>query len=194
MSAPVPLGTPGPPGTGGAPPSFLGALPPPPPVAGPYQGALVYGQPPTAPSANGFAIASLVLGIVWVFGIGSILAVIFGFVGRSQIRRSGGRQTGGGLAIAGVVLGLIGVAGLILWIVLFAILASTVDNCLNQAQANPNATNVCGVTNTGNTGNIFAPGTTGNSAAPARSLGPSPDGVAANRATSPGFNVALLLR
>jgi hypothetical protein len=148
-------------------------------------------------------VTSLVLGIVWVFGVGSILAVIFGFVGRSQIRRSGGRQSGGGLAIAGIVLGVIGVAGLILWIVLFAILASTVDNCLNQVQANPNAATVCGVTNTGstgstgntgNTGSIFAPGTTGNSAAPARRDGASRAGTAANRATSPGLNMALLLR
>jgi hypothetical protein len=31
-------------------------------------------------STNGLSIAALVLGIVWIFGLGSILAVIFGFV------------------------------------------------------------------------------------------------------------------
>jgi hypothetical protein len=198
MAAPVPTVTPG---IAGSPPSSFSGVPlPPPPASGPYPGAPVYGQPPVAPSVNGLAITSLVLGIVWIFGIGSILAVIFGFVGKSQIRRSGGRQNGGGLAIAGIVLGFIGVAGLILWIVLFAILASTVDNCLNQAQANPNANTVCGVTNTGSTGTgstgtggIFAPGTTGNSAAPVRHRGGSHT-AAANRATSPGRNVTLLLR
>ena len=34
---------------------------------------------------NGLAIASMVLGIVWVYWIGSILAVIFGHVALSQI-------------------------------------------------------------------------------------------------------------
>ncbi|MBU6496440.1 MAG: DUF4190 domain-containing protein [Acidobacteria bacterium] len=55
---------------------------------------------------NGFAIAALVLGIIWVYWIGSILAVIFAFVAFRQIRRRGER--GRGLAIAGLVLGLVG--------------------------------------------------------------------------------------
>ena len=58
---------------------------------------------------NGLAIASLVLGIVWLMGLGSILALIFGYVAKSQIDRSGGWQTGRGLAIAGIVLGWVGV-------------------------------------------------------------------------------------
>ena len=49
---------------------------------------------------NGFATASLVLGIVGV----SLLAFIFGLVALSQIGRSGGAQRGRGMAIAGVVL------------------------------------------------------------------------------------------
>ena len=56
-------------------------------------------------STNGLSIASLVLGIVWFLGIGSVLAVIFGFVARRQIRASGGRQTGEGMALAGIILG-----------------------------------------------------------------------------------------
>ena len=57
-------------------------------------------------STNGMAIAALVLGIVWLYGIGSILAIIFGAIGLKQIaeRDQGGR----GLAIAGLVLGIIG--------------------------------------------------------------------------------------
>jgi hypothetical protein len=59
-----------------------------------------------APSTNGFAVASLVLGIVG-FGccVGSILALVFGYMARNQIDQSAGRQTGRGLATAGIVLG-----------------------------------------------------------------------------------------
>ncbi len=67
---------------------------------------------------NGFAVASLVLGIVWVMGIGSILALVFGYIAKGQIDASGGRQTGRGMAIAGIVLGWIGVAFLLAMIVL----------------------------------------------------------------------------
>jgi hypothetical protein len=55
------------------------------------------------------AIASLVLGILWIYWIGSILAIIFGYMARKQIAESGGIQQGGGMATAGIVLGWIGV-------------------------------------------------------------------------------------
>lgn len=77
-------------------------------------------QPPVQITTNGFAVASLVLGIVWAMGIGSILALVFGYVAKSQIEQSGGRQTGSGMAIAGIVLGWVGVGFLVLWIVLMA--------------------------------------------------------------------------
>ena len=64
---------------------------------------------------NGLAVASMVLGIVWVFWLGSLLAVIFGHVSLGQIRRSNGREAGRGLAIAGVTLGWIGLGVWILW-------------------------------------------------------------------------------
>jgi hypothetical protein len=75
-----------------------------------------------APSTNGLAIAALVLGILWLYWVGSILAVIFGHVALSQINRTG--QQGRGLAIAGLVLGYIGVGFLVLVIVI-GIVAST---------------------------------------------------------------------
>jgi hypothetical protein len=56
---------------------------------------------------NGLAIASLVLGLLWLWGIGSILAIIFGVVAKNQIDQSGGMQQGRGLAIAGIVLGIV---------------------------------------------------------------------------------------
>ena len=68
---------------------------------------------------NGMAIAALVLGIVWIYGIGSILALVFGYQAKKQIDTSGGRESGRGMAIAGIVLGWIGV-GLIVLIIIGA--------------------------------------------------------------------------
>jgi hypothetical protein len=62
-------------------------------------------------STNGFAIAALVLGIIWIWWLGSVLAVVFGHIALKQIARTG--QSGRGLAIAGLVLGYLGVAILI---------------------------------------------------------------------------------
>jgi hypothetical protein len=69
-----------------------------------------------APSAatNGFAIASVLLGVLWILGIGSVLALIFGYRARREIKSSGRYQTGLGLATAGIVLGWIGIAFLLL--------------------------------------------------------------------------------
>jgi hypothetical protein len=74
-----------------------------------------------ATKTNGFSIASLVLGILWIYWIGSILALVFGYVAKQQIDRSGGMQSGRGMAIAGIVLGWIGVGVLALIIILVII-------------------------------------------------------------------------
>jgi hypothetical protein len=47
----------------------------------------------------------MVLGIVWLYWIGSILALIFGYIAKGQIDRSNGAESGRGMAIAGIVLG-----------------------------------------------------------------------------------------
>jgi hypothetical protein len=83
------------------------AAPPPPPVPYGY-------PPPAAPETNGLAIASLTAGILWLGWLGSIAAVIFGHVALAQIKRSGGREGGQGLAVAGLVLGWFGVGTLLL--------------------------------------------------------------------------------
>ena len=82
---------------------------PPPPSVG-----AAYGVPTAAPttSTNGFAVASLVLGILYLGGIGSLLAVLFGHHARKQIREDDGRLTGKGMATAGVILGWLGIAGI----------------------------------------------------------------------------------
>src|SRR5262249_13545849 len=104
-------------------PSAAWAAPSPAPVA----------QPPSAPWAppstvgpapaqrvNGFAVASLVLGLTcWCGFFTGILAVIFGNVALGRIARSEGREQGRGMAIAGIVLGWVSIAVLgvlaILW-------------------------------------------------------------------------------
>ena len=63
------------------------------------------------------AIASLVLGALWLYWLGSILALIFGYIAKSQIDKSDGMQDGRGLAIAGIVLGWIGVAILAIFVI-----------------------------------------------------------------------------
>ena len=97
--------------------------PPPPGVGNPGAHGQPYGGYPYAPprTTNGFAIASMVLGILWLYWFGSILALVFGYVAQSQIRERG--EAGGGMATAGIVLGWIGVGFLALFIV-FGLAAS----------------------------------------------------------------------
>ena len=88
-------------------------------------GAAVQAPVQAVPRTNGMAIASMVLGIVWIYGIGAVLALIFGYKARSEIDASQGTQTGRGMATAGIVLGWVGVAGVILLIVTVMIAASS---------------------------------------------------------------------
>ncbi|WP_406283479.1 DUF4190 domain-containing protein [Embleya sp. NBC_00896] len=74
-----------------------------------------YGGYMPQPGTNGLAIAAMILGIVWIYWLGSLLAVIFGHIALSQTARTG--QQGRGMAIAGVTLGWVGMAGLAILIV-----------------------------------------------------------------------------
>ena len=84
----------------------------------PYPGYQPYGYAPP-PRTNGLAVASLVcsLALIWLVGVGAVLAVIFGFTARSQIRRSGGAQQGRGLALAGILIGLAELALLVVLVI-----------------------------------------------------------------------------
>jgi len=75
--------------------------PPPPPAPTPYG---------PAARTNGFAVAALVLGVLFCLIITAVLAVIFGNVALGRIEASNGTEKGRGLAIAGIVLGWIGIA------------------------------------------------------------------------------------
>jgi len=136
VPAPLPGAMPPPPGAPGSPVGAPNPFAPPPPPAPPGYPQWGYGQypppyPPSGPwgqkSTNGLAVASLVLGLAgWVVcGIGSVLAIIFGFIAQGQIRQSQGRQGGEGMAKAGIILGFIGVALLVVYFVLVAVAASS---------------------------------------------------------------------
>ena len=74
---------------------------------------------PVIPKTNAMAIWSLVLSIVFliVLGILEIIPIILGYQARKQIKASGGYQTGDGIALAGIVLGWIGLVGWVLIVI-----------------------------------------------------------------------------
>lgn len=84
--------------------------PPPSPASAPTSTTAQYYQR----KLDGFAIWSLILGIIPVIPVvGSILAVIFGFIGKSHVAKSEGWLRGRLMAIWGIVLGLFSVVGTI---------------------------------------------------------------------------------
>ncbi len=72
------------------------------------------------PQPSGLAIASLLMAVLWFAGIGAVLALVFGYRARKEIRDSAGRKTGAGLATAGIVVGWIGIAILVAGVILIA--------------------------------------------------------------------------
>ena len=90
-----------------------------PPAGGP-----VYGGYLPAAEPNGLAIASLVCSLVGLFacGIPAVVGIVLGHVGYSQIRRSNGRQSGEGLALAGLIVGYLIVAG---YVAIWALIVNT---------------------------------------------------------------------
>jgi len=126
-AAPAPGGYPGGavPGAypGGAVP---GAYPGAAPGAYAYQSPPVPGYWPQPPApgfvpvtrTNGLAIASLVLGILWLFWLGSLVGLVLGLVALKQIK--GRNQGGRGIAIAGVVLSVLWLVGFVVAIIVGA--------------------------------------------------------------------------
>lgn len=111
--------------TGYPPPgSSLPGYPPPGYSYGPV------GGPPSftpLPRTNGLAVAAMVCSFFfWLYGIGAILGIVFGFIARSQIKRSGGAQQGGGMALAGIIIGFV---GLVIGIALIIVLVVVVNHC-----------------------------------------------------------------
>jgi uncharacterized membrane protein len=94
------------------------APPPPPPAGMPSAPA-----PVVASGTNGLAIASFVCSLLCI----SLVGVILGHIAMSQMKKN--PQDGRGLAIAGLVLGYIGLAVTVIWFVfvvgLFAVAGSS---------------------------------------------------------------------
>lgn len=105
---PPPPGHGPPPGYEPAP--YFGGYPPP-----AYPGG--YGPPGARPGTNGFAVASLVSSLTGLLCcIGSIAGIVLGIVALSQVKQT--RQGGHGMAVAGIVIGGIGVLiGLVVTVV-----------------------------------------------------------------------------
>lgn len=98
-----------------------------PPGYNPYQQAgYGYGYAPPMPqSTSGWAIASLVCGILGLCtGIAAILAVIFGHISLNEIKKSNGQVGGRGLAMAGLIMGYIELALGVILVILIIISAA----------------------------------------------------------------------
>jgi hypothetical protein len=115
--------------------------PPPQPPAPPYApyGAYPpppYGYyPPPAPPLNGMSIAALVLGIVGVCSPVGVLGLIFGMIAKRQIEERG--EGGSGFATTGIVLGWIGVASIVFWILYFVFWVSMFGAFVNEIEDLP---------------------------------------------------------
>jgi type IV pilus assembly protein PilA len=77
--------------------------------------------PATSAETSGKAIASLVCGLLFFVPMAFIAAIVFGHLAISEIRKSAGRLKGEGLAMAGLVLGYIWVAGIPIFLIIAAI-------------------------------------------------------------------------
>lgn len=107
-----------------------GGTPPPggqPPGGQPY-GAGGYGGGQEQKTSV-LAIISLVTGILGIPCCGcfifSLAALILGYLGRKEINESGGLKKGGGMAMAGLILGAVGIVFAILYWILIA--AGSID-------------------------------------------------------------------
>lgn len=132
-------------------------MPPPPPPAPPP-------PPPPPPgfstspvgsqgARNGLGTAALVLGILSIFAIITVvggvilglIGVILGLVGRGRVKR--GEADNGGVALAGIVTGLVGLLVSIILIVVgvifFADDFTDLVDCLDEAGDNPAAVEQC---------------------------------------------------
>jgi hypothetical protein len=137
----------GSPGAFAAPPAYQAYGPPSGPPGYPPAAGYGYGYPPPdgqpygympAPKTNGLAIASLVCSFFfWLYGLGAILAIIFGFIARAQIKKSGNTQQGRGLALAGII---IGIAGLVLGAVIIIVVINVVHHCQQNSNCTFNTT------------------------------------------------------
>src|SRR5271157_4749863 len=92
--------------------------PPPPPGPPARTGGQVVTDVWTPPKTNPMAIGSLVLSLLWLGGLGSVGAVVLGHMSKREIACSQGRQSGANLATAGLVIGYIGLAIMLVYLLI----------------------------------------------------------------------------
>jgi len=81
-------------------------------------------QATTPTRTSTLAVLSLVFGILGVFFFGSLIAVVLGHLGRSEIQKSNGQLEGDGMAVAGLILGYLMLLVSIAFLVFFGGLAA----------------------------------------------------------------------
>jgi hypothetical protein len=119
-------------------------VPPPPPAPGWDAQQTGWGTGGAYPpqKTNTLATISLIAGIVQFicfYFVGAIVAIVTGHIARSQIKRSGGAEGGSGLALAGLILGYVGLALSVLAgigiVVFFAFFADDVERAALRSEA-----------------------------------------------------------
>jgi Domain of unknown function (DUF4190) len=101
-------------------------------VPPPPSGYAAAGAGYAAPRTDGLAIGSLITGILslicfWPFCLGILLgpaAAIMGFISRQRVSASGGAVGGGGLALAGMILGVVGFLASAGWAIAYLVIAT----------------------------------------------------------------------
>lgn len=122
------------------PPPPGGPTPPPPPPPG---GAAPPPMPPAGPAGavpqNGLGTTALIMGLlqfVCLGTIGSILAIVFGILGRKKAKQ--GLATNGGMATAGLILGIVGIVLSIIGAIIFVFVigwgVSVANDAVDQAR------------------------------------------------------------
>lgn len=128
----------------------------------------------TGPTENsGQAIGSLICGVLFMFFPAAVAAIVLGHLAQSQIRNSGGRLKGAGMATVGLILGYIGVAFIPIILIVAAI---AIPNLLRARTAANEASAVGALRTIATAATIYS--RTYGRGFPARlaNLGPSPTG------------------
>jgi hypothetical protein len=115
--------------------------------------AVAFGLPP---ETSGKAIFSLICGILFFIPLPPffIVAVIFGHLSLSEIRRSAGRLAGRGFAIAGLVLGYLGATAMIALIVFVVSYRKSWDRSVAETAIASNENSTVSAVRTLNTAEI----------------------------------------
>jgi hypothetical protein len=127
---------------------YQGGYPPPPMPYGDY-----YQAAPAAPK-NGLGIAALVVAIIALLGsftivggiLGGVIALILGVIGRS--RAKSGEANNGGVALAGIILGVIAIIVSLVFIPIYVGLFNDIGGgsyleCLQRSGQNNTAVEQC---------------------------------------------------